>query len=162
MNIQEIKKGKITDLSHANLSGANLSHANLSHANLNGADLNEADLSGADLSGANLNGAKLNGADLSEADLSGADLSGADLRWAAGILHAGFDPRGWILVCWFHEKPSELWFNAGCRSMNKADALAHWGGDDYPDPPRGRLYVKAIEFFVSLGEDHIRYKGLGK
>ena len=50
MNIQDIKEGKLKNLSEANLYRAKLSGANLSGANLSGADLSEADLYRANLS----------------------------------------------------------------------------------------------------------------
>ena len=137
------------NLRWADLREANLRVADLSGANLRGADLSKANLSKADLSEADLRGANLSMADLSEADLKGADLSGANLSGTIGIKHIGFDPRGWTLVMWMRH--GKLWCSAGCRSFDKAGALAHWGSPDYPDPNRGQQYVRAINFLGDLG-----------
>jgi len=38
------------------------------------------------------------------------------------------------------------WYVAGCRLFtSKADALAHWGSDSYPDCERGQAYCEAIK-----------------
>ncbi|MDA3888975.1 MAG: hypothetical protein PF443_09295 [Allgaiera sp.] len=40
---------------------------------------------------------------------------------------------------------AEEWWVAGCRKFtSRADALAHWGADDYPDQKRGAAYCEAI------------------
>ena len=37
------------------------------------------------------------------------------------------------------------WWTAGCRLFEgRAEALAHWGGDNYPDKRRGWRYCDAI------------------
>jgi hypothetical protein len=140
------------DLSDANLSGADLSGATLSDANLSGADLSDAVLNGANLDFANLDFANLDfanlrDADLREADLRWADLNGTDLNEANGVAVLFRDPRyeekGYQLVAWTSE--GEPWFNSGCRSFNKKDALEHWGSLNYPDKERGQLYVNAIK-----------------
>jgi hypothetical protein len=163
--------GTRLDLSEADLRCANLRDANLSDANLSDADLSEADLCGANLCGAdlrwavlyqvnlsdaNLRDANLSDADLSEADLNGTDLRGANLngtkfnwanlREANGVAVLFRDPRyekeGYQLVAWTSE--GEPWFNSGCCSFNKKDALEHWGDDDYADKERGAMYSLAI------------------
>ena len=162
------------DLRYAELISANLSEANLRDANLSEAFLGRANLWGADLRGANMNSASLTLADLQNADLTGAnlqnvnmvdaDLSGADFRGAdlrdvvfdfaaldgcKGIEVLLMDPRGshgYMLVKWYLN--GDPWYNSGCRSFNREDALAHWGGDEYQDWGRGQMYVDAI-----LGSD---------
>ena len=83
--IEDIREGKIKDLSGANLRDANLRNAelrdaDLKYADLRWADLRYADLKYADLSNADLSNANLRYADLSKAELSNADLRDADLR----------------------------------------------------------------------------------
>ena len=33
---------------------------------------------------------------------------------------------------------------AGCRNFTAAEALAHWGGDEYPDKRRGAEFCAAV------------------
>lgn len=35
-------------------------------------------------------------------------------------------------------------YHAGCRRFTAAEAIAHWGSPDYPDPERGAKYVAAV------------------
>jgi hypothetical protein len=39
-------------------------------------------------------------------------------------------------------------YHAGCRRFTRAEALAHWGSPDYPDPERGAGFVAAINATV--------------
>jgi uncharacterized protein YjbI with pentapeptide repeats len=135
------------NLCGADLRWANLSEANLDFSNLRGANLRCANLSDANLSDADLSEADLNGTDLREANLCGAKFNWANLREANGVTVRFRDPRyekeGYQLVAWTSE--GEPWFNSGCRSFNKKDALEHWGSLNYPDKERGQLYVNAIK-----------------
>ena len=112
-----------------------------------------ADLRDMDLSGADMTGSDLRGTDLRCANLRGARLCGADLRWpelhkadvtgAIGIvcLHVD-DPRGYRPIAVDH---GTHWMIAsGCRWLTAADALAHWGEDDYHTPELGQAYCRAI------------------
>lgn len=94
-------------------------------------------------SSANLASANLSSADLSGANLYCANLYRADLPSANGIIRIdGHDSRGFelILVAW-EDGPR---VKAGCHWFTMPEALAHWGGDDYPDRERGQRYVDAI------------------
>ena len=139
VNGYEIKPG--ANLNYANLRDANLCGANLYKENLRGADLCGADLCGANLYKANLRGADLCGADLHNADLRGADLRNADLcgvdlrgvdlsyahlHTALGVIHAGFEIRGYeIIGCLTVDKKLHH-IKAGCRWFTPAQALKHW------------------------------------
>ncbi len=59
LNLEDIRLGRVKDLS-----GTDLCNAFLIRANLSGADLSGADLSGANLIGADLTGVKLDGPEL--------------------------------------------------------------------------------------------------
>jgi hypothetical protein len=61
-----------------------------------------------------------------------------DVRRCPGI--GWVDPRGYSLV---HRAADDRFF-AGCRSFTRAEALAHWGSPEYPDPERGAMFVAAI------------------
>ncbi len=147
LNNQE--DGKQANLRNAYLVGTDLSEINLSFADLRGADLR-----GADLRGATLREANLSFADLEGADLEGANLEGANLTATKGIVYIGFDRRGYTLICWLNE--GEKWFNAGCRSFNIANALAHWGASDYENQSRGQIYVTAIKFLTKISDEVLK------
>ena len=120
--------GNRIDLSGRDLTGVNLTGLNLRLADLREADLREADLRGADMRGA---------------DMRGANTDGADLTGAIGIvcLHVD-DPRGYRPIAVDH---GTHWMIAsGCRWLTAADALAHWGEDDYHTPELGQAYCRAI------------------
>lgn len=49
---------------------------------------------------------------------------------------------------------SAEWWVAGCRVFrSRAEALAHWGAADYPDPERGDRYCEAIRNTPEMGDD---------
>ncbi len=35
-------------------------------------------------------------------------------------------------------------YHAGCRRFTAAEAIAHWGSDNYPNKDRGAAYVAAV------------------
>ena len=42
-------------------------------------------------------------------------------------------------------------YKAGCRGpWTRDQALAHWGGANYPDPDRGAQFVQSIEADVEI------------
>ena len=44
------------------------------------------------------------------------------------------------------------WWVAGCRVFrSRADALAHWGSPQYPDPDRGAAFCAAINATPEIG-----------
>jgi hypothetical protein len=49
------------------------------------------------------------------------------------------DPRGYALI-----RIGDRYF-AGCRNFTAAEAIAHWGAPEYPDPQRGAAYVAAVK-----------------
>ena len=77
-----------------------------------------------------------------------------DLRYAtipADAIHT--DPRGYRLHRLRRGATGEIWF-AGCRVFFcRGDALAHWGGDTYPDKGRGAGFVAAIKATPPFGDD---------
>jgi len=118
-------------------------HCAVCAATGNRIDLSGRDLTGANLRLANLRLADLREADLREANLRGANTDGADLTGAIGIvcLHVD-DPRGYRPIAVDH---GTHWMIAsGCRWLTAADALAHWGEDDYHTPELGQAYCRAI------------------
>ena len=48
------------------------------------------------------------------------------------------DPRGYRL-----DRAGD-YYHAGCRRFTAAEAVAHWGAPQYPDPERGAAYVAAV------------------
>jgi uncharacterized Zn-binding protein involved in type VI secretion len=56
-----------------------------------------------------------------------------------GLTALHHDPRGYALI-----RIGDRYF-AGCRNFTPAEAIAHWGAPDYPDPQRGAAYVKAVK-----------------
>ena len=145
--------GNRIDLSGRDLTGVNLTGLNLRLADLREADLREADMREADLRVANLREADLREADMREANLRWADLREADMReantdeadltGAIGIvcLHVD-DPRGYRPIA--VERGAHWMSGSGCRWLTAADALAHWGEDDYHTPELGQAYCRAI------------------
>ena len=98
----------------------------------------------ADLSDANLSDANLIGA-----DLRGADLRRADLRGTEGIVAiSGHDGRGYQLYAVRGKDGPRI--KGGCHWFTADEALAHWGGENYPDKERGHRYVAAINFAVMM------------
>jgi hypothetical protein len=60
--------------------------------------------------------------------------------------HLLTDDRGYEL--WAARNSTREWFNAGYRSFSREQAIAHWGGADYPDPARGAQFVAAINSYL--------------
>ncbi len=50
-------------------------------------------------------------------------------------------------------KNDDWFFCAGCRTFSLADALAHWGDPEHPNPVRSALFVAAIKAFVMKGTE---------
>jgi hypothetical protein len=65
------------------------------------------------------------------------------LSGCTGLPFLHDDPRGYRLHCVKTANRGPLWV-AGCRTFTTDEALAHWGGADYPDHARGAAYVAAI------------------
>jgi hypothetical protein len=59
------------------------------------------------------------------------------------------DPRGYELSCVQHNlDTNEIRFTCGCRAFLLDEAIAHWGGDFYPDKELGKAFVSAIEAYL--------------
>jgi hypothetical protein len=67
---------------------------------------------------------------------------GLYLRGCGAARHLLTDDRGYQL--WHAANARREWFSAGCRTFTRAEALAHWGSPDYPDPELGAAFVAAI------------------
>ena len=86
-------------------------------------------------------------------DLSGTKISALPDNLSVGgglyLRGTGFDPiyrdeRNYDLypACLPN---GDFWWAAGCRVFKSTkEALAHWGGGDYPVPSRGQMFCEAI------------------
>jgi hypothetical protein len=141
-------------LSSLDLAGVSFDGISLKGADLTGCDLSRADLRHCDLSGANLEQASLNATDLGGARLFNAIMSEADidntlgLCLAAGVIDAGFDPRGYRFIGINHDDGWRV--KAGCRWFTMAEAERHWSRKENDDALARLNVIKATTVTVTM------------